>query len=87
MKKELLMMGAKHGVKSLPVVFAFIRKWWWAIALAIVAFLGLSLWAVIALALWLWDAAPHVVAYVLNHFAPAVAPVLEQYRNPVGVEN
>jgi uncharacterized membrane protein YpjA len=87
MKREMLMFGLKHGKNAAPGLFAFIRKWWWAIALAIFTFIGLGLWAAIALALWLWEAAPQVVAYVLNHFAPAVAPVLEQYRAPAGGAN
>lgn len=85
MKREILMYGLKHGQKAAPGVFAFLRRWWWAILLGILVLVGLGIWAAIALVFWVWEVAPHLVAYVLNHFAPAVAPVLEQYRNPAGV--
>jgi hypothetical protein len=70
MKKELFTAALKHGPGLLPGVFAFIKRWFWLLILGGIVFAILAVWLVFSVVFWAWDSLPHILSYVLNHFAP-----------------
>jgi hypothetical protein len=54
----------------LPGLLTFLKRWWWLLLLGGLLSLFLFAWLAIALLLWAWDTLPHLLSYLVNHFAP-----------------
>ena len=85
---KLLLKAVLHqGPRYLPALFLFIRRWW--ILLLIIAILSIIFfgWLAFVLLIWVWNTLPHILGYLVEHFAPALQPLLEQIptTQPEGV--
>lgn len=70
MKKELFKAALQHGPQLFPALITFVKRWLWLIILGGLLLLILFIWLALALLGWVWETLPHLLSYVLNHFAP-----------------